>query len=227
MNILISAIACLSINVVYAATQTAKDNSNVGQEIRKNKEVNPLYDTKEHQTALSQTIEIGRDPNGNPLLLKACRELGIICGIELDLEMSESLRKHTQHYNTLDSLLKATLAGKAELNWRAPKYTSRPDRVLTVRPLKRLTRLDRMIVWDLGASGGAKWDTTKVGRLINLTVERPASVRRVSGIANEKPVRMSALDALNHIAVATETSWQVVYSDVSKSWKLSIYPDKQ
>lgn len=195
------------------------------------KEIGALLDLKEHRAALSREIVSERDAGGQLNVLKACADVGIICGIELNPEMLKLLNALTLKRYTLYSLFRGTLGQKAKVSWRLQEHVGRatatgysPFYVLTVRPKTGTTHLDKSIVWNVGNSGGAKWDTYDLGGLIGIPVKRPSLIRRHSGIVGNNRIRLSARDALNHIAANTENSWQVVYSSGSRVGVLSVYP---
>lgn len=195
-------------------------------EAKSKKEIGILLDAK----ARTREIESERGYDGNLNILKACADVGIICGLELNSKMLGLLNGFTRKRYTLHSLFHGVLGKEARVMWVPQKYVSNPGAslyVLTVKPKRPSTRLDQVIPWNVSLYGPAKWDMHQLSRTIGFSAKQPALLPSLSISSDGEIVHMPARDVLNHIAAMNNISWLVTYSSTNKNGMLTIFPDKE
>ncbi|MBI2788191.1 MAG: hypothetical protein HYX59_05860 [Elusimicrobia bacterium] len=185
-----------------------------------------LFDTEEHRFALNREIPDVLGSDGHMNILKACADVGIICGLELNYKMLKIMARPSPKRRTLYSVFRDALGKEAQILWVAPDYVAgRQPNVLTIRPKQGPTALDRTIVWNVARSEGAEQDVYELSKASNLEADLPIKGGALAGsYSYEKRVQISIRNALNHIAATNKTSWQVVISSIDAPGKIDIYP---
>lgn len=210
-----------------ASDEHFDDKGAHGHKTHQPKAKDALFDTEAHRVALTREIENERRSDTRLNVLRACGDVGIICGLELNSKMMALLNGFSQKRYTLISLFRGALGKEAEIEWMVPEYVwERQPQILMIKPKNAPTLLGRTIVWNVARSNGAKSDAYDLSKMAGLVAEPPKGNLALFGdYSYEQNVRMSVRETLNHIAATNKTSWQVVYSSANKIGKISFYPD--